>query len=669
MNSMPWWKSCWSVAYFDIPDISAAGLDPKRMVELARGLGADVIGLQAAGRSAWYRTAVQYQPSVFPDEGPDFLRDLIVGARAADLRVVVGADFGVATEMVLRMRPEWFARDDSGQPRALGEGRYQVCPLAEFRSEAAALPVMRELAAYGLDGVIIHGTAAPLCRCGACRRSFEQVAGTDLPLLAEEKSSALTEWYRWLQTIASARTAAQIQALELDGGRPMVAVEMLGIATTGNEWTEGVPIDLHRQGDVLLVRDPDRSDGGKTPAWVHGVRTRHALTLSAERAVWVEMPSVGAGGNEEGLAADSGISVLAAGGALWNRFDRLADSDDPILTTLADLAKQGESIRTRLGGAVDFAPVTLVWPEGPGDGDGIVTPAAREEFFGFAQALVSQGVPFAVLPGHLLEVDRLEPYQALALPSATALSDRQMHTIRRFVGGGGGLLASFTTGLNDAAGNARRQWDLADMVNASFGGHVLELGGDYVAVPSDHGWLKAGLAADFEIPAEHRQVILRVPEGTDVPMELKYRGEAGELKTGIPFLLSSGDGRVFLFAGEIGRIVGDGDVAGAGRLLANVVRRAIEEDFEIDLRATPNLEMRAFKDGHRVFAYLQRHDASGQRGVEVAVGLTFQEDARPPEAYLVAAGSPAQLELADGCAWAIVPELRGWELVEFVFPD
>jgi hypothetical protein len=666
---MPWWKSCRSVAYFDLPDSRVVGLDPKRLVELACGLGADVIGLRAAGTSAWYRTVVEHQPSVFPDEGPDFLRDLIVEAREADLQVVVGVDFGVASEMVLRLRPEWFARDDSGQPRALGEGRYRVCPLAEFRGEAVALPVMRELAAYGLDGIVIHGATAPLCRCGDCRRTFQQVAGTDLPSLAEENPSALTEWYHWLWTTASAGTAAQIQALEIDGERPMVVVEMLGIATTENERTEGVPIDLHRHGDVLLIRDPDGTDGRKTPVWVHGVRARHGLTLSAERAVWVEMPSVGSSGGKKGLAVDSGISILAAGGTLWNSFDWLVDSDDPILPVLAGLAKQGESIRTRLGGAVDSAPVTLVWPEGPGDGEGIVPPAAREEFFGFAQAFVSHGVPFAVLPGHLLEVDRLEPYRALALPSATALSDRQMHAIRRFVGAGGGLLASFTTGLNDAAGNARRQWDLADMVNASFAGHVLELGADYVTVLADHAWLKAGLSADFEIPAEHRQVILRVPEGTDVPMELEYRGEARELMTGIPFLLSSGDSRVFLFAGEIGRIVGDGDVAGAGRLLANVVRRAIEEDFEVDLRAAPNVELRTFKDGHRVFAYLQRHDASGRRGVEVAVGLTFREDARPPEAYLVAAGSPAQLELADGCAWAIVPELQGWELVEFVFPD
>jgi len=669
VNSMPWWRSCRVVAYFDLPDSSAAGLDPKRLVELARGLGADVIGLRAAGTSAWYRTVVKHQPSVFPDEGPDFLSDLIVGAREADLQVVVGVDFGVGSEMVLRLRPEWFVRDDSGQPRALGEGRYQVCPLAEFRGEAVALPVMRELAAYGLDGIVIHGATAPLCRCGACRRTFQQLAGTDLPSLTEENSSARTEWYHWLWTTASAGTAAQIQALEIDGERPMVVVEMLGIAATGNERTESVPIDLHRQGDVLLIREPDRTDGGKTPVWVHGVRTRHGLTLSAERAVWVEMPSVGSGGGKKELAVDSGISILAAGGTLWNRFVRHVASDDPILTVLAGLAKQGESIRTRLGEAVDSAQVTLVWPEGPGDGKGIVPPAAREEFFGFTQAFVSHGVPFAVLPGHLLEVDRLEPYRALALPSATALSDRQMHTIRRFVGGGGGLLASFTTGLDDAAGNARRQWDLADMVNASFAGHVLELGADYVAVPADHAWLKAGLSADFEIPAEHRQVILRVPEGTDVPMELEYRGEARELKTDIPFLLSSGDSRVLLFAGEIGRIVGDGDVAGAGRLLANVVRRTIEEDFEIDLRAAPNVEMRTFKDGHRVLAYLQRHDASGQRGVEVAVGLTFREDTRPPEAYLVAAGLPAQLELADGCAWAIVPKLQGWELVEFVFSD
>ncbi len=669
MISESWWRSCRSVAYFDLPDISAAGLDPDRLVEMAGRMGADVIGLRAAGASAWYRTAVQHHLPLLLDGAPDFLDDLVVRAREADLRVVAGVDFGAANEITLRMRPEWFVRDDRGQPRALGEGRFQVCPLAEFRGEGVALPVMRELAGYGLDGVIIHGAVVPRCRCGACRRTYQQLAGTDLPPAGDDRSETRGEWHHWLWTVFSAEIASQIRALDIDGERPMVVVETLGLAAARDERPGVVPVDLHRQGDVLLIRDPRQTDGRESPAWVQGVRTRHGLALSPERAVWVEMPAVNSGESAVGKIVDSGISILAAGGALWNRFARIVESADRTLPALAGLAEQAELTRVRLGAAVDCSPVTLVWPDGSADGDGTVSPAALEEFFGFARAFASHGVPFAVLPGRLLEMDRLEPYRAIALPSATNLSDRQMHAIRRFVGAGGGLLASFTTGLNYVAGNARRQWDLPDMVNASFEGHVIELERGYVAVPADHAWLKAGLPADFEIPAEHQQVILRVPKGTDVEMELEYRSEAGGLQTGIPFLLGTPDGRVMYFSGEIGRIVGEGGVVGAGRLLANVARRTIGEDFEIDLRAGVNVELRIFKEGRRVFAYLHRHDGDGPRAIEVAVGMTFREDDRPREAYLVAASSLAQLELADGCAWAIVPELQGWELVEFVFYD
>ena len=55
--------------------------------------------------------------------------------------------------------------------------------------------------------------------------------------------------------------------------------------------------------------------------------------------------------------------------------------------------------------------------------------------------------------------------------------------------------------------------------------------------------------------------------------------------------------------------------------------------------------------------------------VDVAVGLTFTAGRPPVRADLVEAGAPAELEIADGCAWAIVPRLGASELVEFVFAD
>ena len=53
----------------------------------------------------------------------------------------------------------------------------------------------------------------------------------------------------------------------------------------------------------------------------------------------------------------------------------------------------------------------------------------------------------------------------------------------------------------------------------------------------------------------------------------------------------------------------------------------------------------------------------------MAVGLTFAAGRPPVQANLVAAGEAAELEIADGCAWAIVPRLGDWELVEFVLAD
>ena len=659
--------ACRSVAYFDLTDASAAGVDPKGLIEVAGEVGADVIGLRAAGISAWYRTAIQHHPSALPDGAPDFLRELIARAKGENFRVVAGVDFGVAGEMTLRLRPEWFVRDDLGHTRELDNGQYRICPLAPYRAEAVAIPVMEELAEYGPDGVIIHNTEIPMCRCGACHLKFQQLAGADLPASGDEGSPLFSEWRHWLNTVTAGRIAAQIQALGADGQRPVVVVEMMGLAAPGEANTMTNSVDSYRQGDGLLVRNPGGTNGATPAAWVNGVRTRHGLAFSPEHAVWVEMPEAkpGEGGMREIMA--SGISVLAAGGTLWNRFSRLVESDDPVLPVLARLAEHGKMIRNQLGDAVDDAPVTIVWPDGAGNGD--VPQAAREEFFGFANAFVNHGVSFAVLPGHLLEIDRLERYRAVVLPSATNLSDRQMQTIRRFVRAGGGLLASFTSGMNDAAGNPRRPWDLAGMVNAAFEGHILELGRDYVAVPADSGWLKTNLPSNFGIPAEHRLVVLRAPEGSDALMELEYRGEVGGQDTGIPFFLGSIDHKVLYWSGEIGRIVWEGNTAGAGRLLANAVRRAIGGEFEVDLRASRNVEMHISRAGARVFAYLQNRGDCGPNESDVAVGISFKEDARPQEANLIKAGRPARLELADGCAWAIVPELQGWELVEFVFPD
>jgi hypothetical protein len=331
------------------------------------------------------------------------------------------------------------------------------------------------------------------------------------------------------------------------------------------------------------------------------------------------------------------------------------------------LVEQRAAVDQRLAGARPRPPVALVWPDLP-PADPDEAGAAREEFFGFAVAFVAHGIAFTVLPLPLLEIDRLQEFTAIALPAVSDLGDRKSHALRRFVAGGGGLLASYTSGLNDAGGNPRRDWDLAGLVNAEFGGHILEPGPDYVAIARSDDWLNAGLPAGFAIPAAGRQTILRPAKERSVLMSLEYRGRPERLATDIPYLLGSDDGRVIYCAGEIGRIAGAGDAPGVGRLLANAIRRAAA-GFAVELRPTPDVELHVLHGESRVFAHLRRTSGPPGDAADVAVGLTFAAGRPPVEANLIETGEPAELEIIDGCAWAIVPRLGAWELVEFVLAD
>jgi hypothetical protein len=661
VKSKRWWTTTRAIVYFDLADADGDALEPERMVKTARQIDAQVVGLRAAGPSAWYPSALEHHLPALPVDDPDVLARLVEIAHDEGLRAVAGADFSVAGESVLRLRPEWIARDENGAPVKADGNRYRTCPLSGFQGASLAHPALAELAGYGLDALVIHRPAAHRCRCGACRRGFRQAIGADLASIGDG-AALRSEWSRWLGATAAAGLAASIQAARaVEPALPMV-VETAGLTASPADATAVEPNDIHRSGDLLLLGAPPGAD----PTLAAGVRTRHGRELNPNGAVWVE-PSRSEPGSAAGSSPAEAAGILAAGGAVWHRFQTLPESGAPTLAAHARLVEQRATVDQRLAGAVPHPPVALVWPDLAAV-DRPEAEAARDEFFGFAVAFVAHGVAFTVLPALLLEIDRLSGFAAIALPAASDLGDRQSHALRRFVASGGGFLASFTSGLNDAEGTPRRDWDLAGLVNAEFDGHILEPGPDCVAVPRSDDWLNAGLPAGFAIPAAQRQTILRPAADRSVLMRLEYRGRSDPLSTDIPYLLGSDDGRVIYCAGEIGRIVRKGDTPGVGRLLANAIRRAAG-GFAVELRPTPDVELHVRRGAARVYAHLLRLADSPDDVADAAVGLTFAAGRPPVEANLVAAGEPAELEIADGCAWAIIPRLGAWELVEFVLAD
>src|SRR5205814_8696405 len=107
---------------------------------------------------------------------------------------------------------------------------------------------------------------------------------------------------------------------------------------------------------------------------------------------------------------------------------------------------------------------------------------------GFMPALVRARIPY--LPVNADDIDRgAAGLAALILPNLGALSNAQAASIRRFVRGGGSLVATGDTGLYDEWGDPRRDFALADLFRCHLAS-VPRLRATPTARDSEHTYLR-----------------------------------------------------------------------------------------------------------------------------------------------------------------------------------
>ena len=87
---------------------------------------------------------------------------------------------------------------------------------------------------------------------------------------------------------------------------------------------------------------------------------------------------------------------------------------------------------------------------------------------GFFKSIFEKHWPVRVLNEYDLEDAELRGVKVLALPNVACLSDRAAEVIRRFVNNGGGLVATYETGLYDSEYHKRTDFVLADLFQAHY---------------------------------------------------------------------------------------------------------------------------------------------------------------------------------------------------------
>jgi hypothetical protein len=87
---------------------------------------------------------------------------------------------------------------------------------------------------------------------------------------------------------------------------------------------------------------------------------------------------------------------------------------------------------------------------------------------GVFRVAMEEHFPLTLVTEQDLTPESLQRFRVLVLPNAACLSDEQAETVRRYVLGGGGLVATCETSLCDELGRPRSDFALADLFGTSY---------------------------------------------------------------------------------------------------------------------------------------------------------------------------------------------------------
>lgn len=168
-----------------------SGSDPRRLVEEAARMRANVLHVNLGGIVATYPTKAPFHyPSRSLPAGRDFFGEVLRESHARGIRVVGRFDFSKTRQQVFDAHPEWFFRQRDGSP-VIYNGLYSTCINSVWYREIAPAILREALERYEVDGLFFNmfgnqsrdysGRFVGHCHCGECRRLFRERYGRDLP--------------------------------------------------------------------------------------------------------------------------------------------------------------------------------------------------------------------------------------------------------------------------------------------------------------------------------------------------------------------------------------------------------------------------------------------------------------------------------------------------------
>jgi hypothetical protein len=602
-------------------------------------------------RGYWKRTAVQaviinaggivaYYPSRFPLQhraeflnGRDLFGELTTAAHHDGLWVMARMDSNRAAEDFFQAHPDWFARDRDGRPIRAAE-KYVACINSPYYSEY--LPdVLREIIERSHpDGFTDNSWAGlgreAICYCGNCASAFRAKTGKDLPREADWNAPAYREWILWSYARRTELWEFNNLVTREAGGADCIWSGMNSGSVTAQARSFRDLKAIASRATIVMLDHQRRDDdtgfqqNGDTGKRIHGLIGWDALAPES-MAMYESGPGYYRVAAKPAAEARMWMIAGIAGGIQpwWHHVGaaaedrRMYDSAEPVM-------RWHQANERYLIDRTPVATVGLVWSQRSTDFFGRDDPETRVDaaYTGFMHALVRARIPY--LPVNVDDIEAASSLRTLVLPNVGALSDAQAAAIRRFVNGGGSLVATGETGLYTEWGEPRPDYALADLIGCHRSADALPARAPraaslhtYLRLPADlrsrhevlHGLdgtdviAFGGTSTPLRVDAGASVVATFVPPFPTYPPETAWMRQPSTDIPGI-VLTERGRGRVAYLPADLDRRYAAEHLPDHARLLANVIRWAAGATIPLDVKGTGLVDCHLYAQPGRLILHL-----------------------------------------------------------------
>src|SRR5438067_1754474 len=172
-----WYRRMRRCAQHNFNEYDPKVLDIDHWLDYWESLKVNALVLTGGGFMAFYPTKLPaHNKSQFLGDR-DLFGDYLKAAKKRGIRVVARLETNWQHQEILDARPEWFERDEKGNPSPNAESPYvyHTCIFSDFH-EKHVPAIMREIGSmYDVDGFFTNSWPAdgapPQCYCQACRRA------------------------------------------------------------------------------------------------------------------------------------------------------------------------------------------------------------------------------------------------------------------------------------------------------------------------------------------------------------------------------------------------------------------------------------------------------------------------------------------------------------------